>query len=93
MATLGHGPIRDINIMSRRGHIGHRVTLLSAGAARSDWTWPDIVAVVALEPVVAMLNGAVFRLESLDVVLIEAALGDLSVDGRAVLVELQSRDV
>ena len=93
VATLGHGPIRDINIMTRRGHLRHRVTLLSAGALGSDGTWPDVVAVVALEPVAATIGGTVFRLEALDVVLTEGALRDLSVEGRSLLVELRGASV
>ena len=89
VATLGHGAIRDVNIMSRRGRFGHRVTLLSAGTIRSDWARAAVVAVVALEPVVATLDGSVFRLETLDVALIEAAPGDLAVDARTILVELR----
>ena len=93
VATLGHGPIRDINIMTRRGHLRHRVTLLSAYALGSDGTWPDVVAVVALEPVAATIGGMVFRLEALDVVLTEGALRDLSVEGRSLLVELRGASV
>ena len=89
VATLGYGAIRDVNIMSRRGRFGHRVTLRSAGTIRSDWARAAVVAVVALEPVVATLDGSVFRLETLDVVLIEAAPGDLAVDARTILVELR----
>ncbi len=92
-ARLGHGPIRDINIMSRRDRFGHRVTLVSAGTSRSDWARAEVVAVVALEPVLAIVDGTVFRLETLDVVLIDAAPGEFSVDGRWVLVELQGREV
>lgn len=88
-AMLGHGPIRDINVMSRRGHVRHRVTLLSAGASRSDWARPEVVAVVALDPVAATIDGTVFRLEDLDVMLAEGALRDLSVNGRSLLIELR----
>ena len=93
LGRLGQGPIRDINIMSRRGRFGHRVTRLSAGASRSDWVWPDVVAVVALEPIAAIVDGTMFRLETLDVVLSEASPGDLMVDGVALLVELRSGDI
>ncbi len=89
LGRLGQGPIRDVNIMSRRGRFGHRVTRLSAGAARSDWAWPDVVAVVALEPMAAIVDGTLFRLETLDAVLSEARPGDLVVDGQAILVELR----
>lgn len=93
VATLGHGPIRDINIMSRRGVFGHRVTLLAAGAARSDGARPEVAAVVALEPVAATIDGTVFRLDSLDTVLIAGALRDLAVDGPAILIALQGGPV
>ena len=95
LGSLGRGPVRDINIMSRRGRFSHRVTRLSAGAAPSDGTRQDLVAVVALQALAAIVHGSLWRLEPLDVALIDVALieggvRDLSVDGPAILVELRS---
>ena len=90
LGSLRHGPIRDINIMSRRGRFSHRVTRLSAGAAWSAGTRQDFVAVVALQAIAAIVDGSSWRLEPLDVVLIEGALRDLTVDGPAILIELRN---
>ena len=90
LGSLGHGPIRDINIMTRRGRFSHRVMRLSAGASRSDWARQDVVAVVALGPVAAIVEGTMFRLDPLDAVVIEGALLNLAVDGPAILVALRS---
>ncbi len=90
---LGQGAIRDINVMSRRGRFSHRVTLLSAGGSASDGTGQDMVAIVALKPLAAVIDGHVSRLEPLDMVLIEGALRDLAVDGPAILIELRSGTV
>ena len=90
VATLGYGAIRDVNIMSRRGRFSHRVTLLSAGMVRSDWARATVVAVVALQPMIATLDGAVCRLETLAGVLSDAAPGDLAVGARTILLELHS---
>ncbi len=82
-------PVRDINVMSRRGRFGHRVTLLPAGPSWSDGTAPEITAVVALEPIAATIDGTLFHLDNLDVVMTEGGLRDLHVDGRSLLIALR----
>ena len=89
-ARLGHGPVRDINVMSRRGRFGHRVTLLCAGPAWSDHIRSEATAVVALETLAANIDGTVFRLETFDAVLSEGAVRDLAVDGRSLVVTLRT---
>ncbi len=88
LGRLGQGPIRDINIMTRRGCFSHAVTRLAAGAAPSG-TRPDLVAIVALAPAAVMVDGSSCRLDTLDAMLIEGATHDLAVDGEAILIELR----
>ena len=88
-ARLGHGAVRDINVMSRRGRFGHRVTLLPAGPSWSDGTAPEITAAVALEPIAATIDGTLFHLDNLDVVMTEGGLRHLHVDGRSLLIALR----
>ncbi len=50
---------------------------------------PEIAAVVALEPIAATVDGTLFRLDTLDVVMTEGGLRDLHVDGRSLLIALR----
>ena len=83
VARLRGGPVRDINVMSRRGRFAHRVRSAPAEPLAS-WTAMAVVAVAALaESVMVMVAGRPFHLDPLDVLLVSGGCGSLVVTGQA----------
>jgi uncharacterized protein len=92
-ATVGRllsGPIRDLNVMTRRGRFTHRTRLVRSGVAllAEDTCAGFIVALDGSFDVT--LNGAIHSLQALDTLALEATqeLIQLSGNGRAILVEI-----
>jgi uncharacterized protein len=92
-ATVGRllsGPIRDLNVMTRRGRFTHRTRLVRSGVAllAEDTCAGFIVALDGSFDVT--LNGAIHSLQALDTFALEATqeLIQLSGNGRAILVEI-----
>ncbi len=82
-ARLHGGPIRDINVMSRRGRFAHRVGWVP-GELLAPWAAMAVVAVAALaEGVVVTVEGRSFHLDLLDVLLVPGGCGSLAVTGQA----------
>ncbi len=85
-ARLRGGPIRDINVMSRRGRFAHRVGSVP-GEPLASWTAMAAVAVAALaESVRVTVEGRSFRLDPLDVLLVPGGCGRLVLTGQALLI-------
>jgi len=85
-ARLRSGPIRDINVMSRRGRFAHRVGSVP-GELQAPWAAMAVVAVAALaESVVVTVEGRSFHLDLLDVLLVPGGCGSLAVTGQALLI-------
>ncbi len=92
-ATVGRllaGPIRDLNVMTRRGRFRHRTRLVRSGVALLS---EDACAafIVALDgPFDVTLDGMIHSLQALDTLVLEATqeLIQLSGGGRAILVEI-----
>ena len=82
-ARLHGGPIRDINVMSRRDRFAHRVGSVPGGLL-APWAAMAVVAVAALaEGVVVTVEGRSFHLDLLDVLLVPGGCGSLAVTGQA----------
>ncbi|QFU16311.1 HutD/Ves family protein [Microvirga thermotolerans] len=88
------GPIRDLNVMTRRGQFRHRTRLLDSGVALvSEGTAAALL--VALDgPVDVALDTTVHSLGPLDALVLDTMpdLIPLSGPGRAVLVEIAPAD-
>ena len=86
------GPIRDLNVMTRRGQFGHRTRFVESGVALlAEDT--SVAFLVALDgPFDVTLGSAIHSLQALDVLMLEATqdLILLSGTGRAILVEIGS---
>ena len=92
-ATVGRllsGPIRDLNVMTRRGSFTHRTRLVRSGVAllAEDTCAASIVALDGSFDVT--LDGTIHSLQALDTLVLEATedLIQLSGSGRAILVEI-----
>jgi uncharacterized protein len=92
-ATVGRllaGPIRDLNVMTRRGQFQHRTRLVRSGVAllAEDACAAFIVALDGSFDVT--LDGTIHSLRALDTLILEATqeLIQLSGNGRAILVEI-----
>ena len=93
-ATAGRllsGPIRDLNVMTRRGEFRHRTRLVESGVAILS---EDAAAafVVPLEgPFDITIGSAIHSLQELDILMLEATqeLILLSGSGRAILIEIE----
>ncbi|KLK89717.1 hypothetical protein AA309_29825 [Microvirga vignae] len=90
MGRLLSGPIRDLNVMTRRGQFRHRTRFVEAGVALlADETC--IAFLVALDgPFDVTLDSTVHSLQVLDILVLEGMhdLILLSGTGRAILVEI-----
>jgi len=92
-STVGRllsGPIRDLNVMTRRGRFTHRTRLVRSGVALLA---EDACAafILALDgPFDVTLDGTIHSLQALDTLVLEATqeLIQLSGNGRAILVEI-----
>jgi hypothetical protein len=92
-ATVGRllsGPIRDLNVMTRRGRFRHRTRLVRTGVALLS---EDAYAafIVALDgPFDVTLDGTIHSLDALDTLALAATreLIQLSGSGKAILVEI-----
>jgi uncharacterized protein len=84
------GPIRDLNVMTRRGQFRHRTRFVEAGVALlSEDT--SVAFVVPLDgPFDVTLDSTIHSLSTLDTLMLEATqdLIQLSGAGRAILVEV-----
>ena len=84
------GPIRDLNVMTRRGQFRHRTRLVESGVALlADDT--SAAFILALENAFDVtLDGTIHALGRLDALVLEATqdLIGLSDNGRAILVEI-----
>jgi environmental stress-induced protein Ves len=92
-STTGHllaGPIRDLNVMTRRGHFRHRTRFVESGVALlAEETCAAFL--LALDgPFDVTLDSAIHSLHVLDTLMLEATqeLILLSGSGRAILVEI-----
>jgi len=90
LARLLSGPIRDLNVMTRRGVFEHRARIVKAGS-----TWPlnDACAafVVAMDAALDVTIGdSRHSLQALDTLILKEtqAMIELSGNGRAVLIEI-----
>ena len=90
VGRLLSGPIRDLNVMTRRGQFRHRVRFVESGVALlAEETCTAFV--VALDgPFDVTLEGAIHSLQVLDTLILEATQGliQLSGTGRAILIEI-----
>jgi environmental stress-induced protein Ves len=91
--TIGRllsGPIRDLNVMTRRGHFRHRTRFVESGVALlAEETCAAFL--LALDgPFDVTLDSAIHSLHVLDTLMLEATqeLILLSGSGRAILVEI-----
>jgi environmental stress-induced protein Ves len=76
-ARLHGGPVRDINVMSRRGRFAHRVGSPATGEPLRSWAAMAVVAIAALaEGVMVTVEGRSFGLAPLDLLLAEGGLRD-----------------
>jgi environmental stress-induced protein Ves len=84
------GPIRDLNVMTRRGRFRHRTRFVGSGVALlAEET--SAAFVVALDtPFDVTLDSTIHTLDRLDTLMLEATqdLIQLSGTGRAILVEI-----
>ncbi len=84
------GPIRDLNVMTRRGRFRHRTRFVESGAAllSEDTTVAFVVALDGSFDVT--LDSTIHSLQALDTLMLEATqdLIALSGTGRAILVEI-----
>jgi environmental stress-induced protein Ves len=92
-ATVGRllsGPIRDLNIMTRRGRFRHRSRFVGSGVAllAEDTAVAFIVALDGSFDIT--LDGTIHSLQVLDTLILEAPqdLIGLSGNGRAILIEI-----
>ena len=92
-ATVGRllaGPIRDLNVMTRRGRFRHRTRFVESGVALlAEDT--DAACIVALDGSFDVtLEGEIHSLQALDTLILGATqdLIQLSGNGRAILVEI-----
>ncbi|WP_457092356.1 HutD/Ves family protein [Microvirga sp. P5_D2] len=89
-ARLLSGPIRDLNVMTRRGRFGHRTALIQAGAITPSEN-SHAAFIFALDTALGLSAGsAKYVLQPLDAVMLDAARDKvvLSGPGRAILVEI-----
>lgn len=91
--TLGRlleGPIRDLNVMTRRGYFGHRARIIGQGIALlADSTHTAFI--VALDaPLDVTLVNAIHSLQVLDTLMLDGTqeMIELSGVGRAALIEI-----
>ncbi|MFD0462191.1 HutD family protein [Microvirga aerilata] len=84
------GPIRDINVMTRRGQFRHRTRFVQSGVALlAEDT--ETAFIVALDgPFDVTLDSAILSLQVLDALMLDGTqdLIQLSGNGRAILIEL-----
>jgi environmental stress-induced protein Ves len=86
-ARLRGGPIRDINVMSRRGRFAHCVGWPAAGKLLAPWAAMAVVAIAALaEGVMVTVEGRSFGLAPLDLLLVRGGCGSLAATGPALLI-------
>ena len=88
-ARLVGGPIRDLNVMTRRGRFDHVVEVLGPGTLAPVPRSGDLIALVALEgPTHAVLDGEVRILDRLDVLIADPAPARVVLDRPALLIRL-----
>ncbi len=89
-ARLDGGPIRDINIMTRRGRCTHRIACLAANVPVPDLVaTAGVVIVAALGPGVEMVaEGRRVALGRLDMAMVEGPCRDLTTTGHALAIAL-----
>ncbi|MBZ6074833.1 HutD/Ves family protein [Microvirga puerhi] len=95
--TLGRllsGPIRDLNIMTRRGQFRHRTRIVEAGTVLLAEDTQATFIVVLDPPLDVTVNGEVHALGRLDTLMLQATqdLIPLSGNGRAILIEIAPAD-
>jgi environmental stress-induced protein Ves len=89
-ARLLAGPIRDLNVMTRRGYFAHRTAFVQAGDIAPSQN-SRAAFVFALDAALGLSAGsAKYVLQPLDAVVLDAATDNvvLSGPGRAILVEI-----
>ena len=88
------GPIRDLNVMTRRGQFGHRARFVESGVAllSEDTTAAFLVALDG--PFDVTLDSTIHSLGVLDTLMLDATqdLIPLSGNGRAILIEIAQDD-
>ncbi len=88
-ARLLAGPIRDLNVMTRRGRFSHRTALVRAGEIKPSRN--ARVFIFALDAALGLSSGsAKYVLQPLDAFVLDEAAGKvvLSGPGRAILIEI-----
>ena len=73
VATLRSGPIRDLNVMTRRGRFDHGVTRLAPDSSRFRLSAPTAMLIARSRPVRLGMPATAFELEAHDALLIEQA--------------------
>lgn len=93
-ATLGEGPIRDLNLMVRRGHWRGAVRRQSVSDACEVTSTADVLMVLALDTIDIVQGARVWRLGPQDAAVIDrddaaSTAISLSGQGRILIVEMQ----
>ena len=89
------GPIRDLNVMTRRGQFRHRTRFVESGVALLAEETSTAAFVVALDsPFDVTLGSTIHTLDVFDTLMLEATqdLIQLSGTGRAILIEIAPDD-
>jgi len=84
------GPIRDLNVMTRRGQFRHRTRLVGSGVALLSEDTAAAFLVALDGPFDVTLDSTIHSLQGLDTLMLEATqdLIQISGTGRAILVEI-----
>jgi environmental stress-induced protein Ves len=93
-AALIAGPVRDLNVMTRRGSFRHHLTVIGTDHPWSGALRCHTVAIVALaSDAVVAIDGSEHRLDRLDCLLVRGAGGmRLAASGPAALVRVYEED-
>ena len=81
-ARLTGGPIRDLNLMARRGAWRVRARRMSVMGATEVAARAEVTLVLALDPLRIVRPGGAIDLEPLDAVMLENGHSNLSLEGR-----------
>lgn len=88
-ARLIAGPIRDLNVMSRRGSSEHAVEVLAPGTTDLSLRPADTIALVAWSgPVGIVIDDEAYSLDRLDVLLADKSPPRIAVDRTVLLIRL-----